>query len=112
MHNPGLPLFLGLLFIALSVLPQGFSLMNFDGKDHLPWYTPFTTLLYISLIFLVYPTTVAAMGIGGWTAVGGPVHFLLVLFYCDCFASLFARILKPKTESQDSDHRGKIDSVD
>lgn len=92
-----LPMCMGLLFIVLSLLPQSFQLMQLDGPRQTPWYTPFTTLLFIPLMFYVYPTTLASMGFGGPSAIQGPIHFLLVLAYSGYISSILGRILKPKS---------------
>lgn len=85
------PMLLGFMFIVLNLLPHSISLM---WEPYQPWYTPYTTLLFLPLNILMYPTTVATSIVAGPDAVAGPVQFAFVIVYSGCLTSVLFRISK------------------
>ena len=56
-----LPILLFLIFWSIDYIPYGFKLMNEPGD---PWYSPYTTTIYLLLIGLFYPALVASDFLG------------------------------------------------
>ena len=56
-----LPIFLFIIFWSIEYIPYGSKLMNEPGD---PWYSPYTTTIYILLIVLFYPALVASDFLG------------------------------------------------
>ena len=71
-----LPVILFLVFLAVTFLPNGFTIMS-EGSD--PWYTPYTSITFILLAIFFYPATFVFELLGGEPL--GFTYHLVVFVY-------------------------------
>ena len=77
-------------FLPLVVLPIP-DAMTFMAEPGDPWYTPYTTPVWMACAIYVYPVT-AFLGVFGIQP-GSAIHFLGMALYAGATAALLYRLL-------------------
>jgi len=71
-----LPIILFFVFLVITFIPNGFTIMS-ESND--PWYTPYTSIVFILLAIFFYPATFIFELVGGKTL--GTGYHLVVFVY-------------------------------
>jgi len=61
-----MPMLLFAVFIIITIIPHGFSIMS---EEIHPWYAPYTSFIYPFLAMFFYPVTLLIM-VFGWKVLG------------------------------------------
>ena len=70
------PIVLFVILIIITKIPHGFSIMS---EPYHPWYTPYTSVVFIFCSFFFYPVTVIFRVMGG--SVLELAYMIASLFY-------------------------------
>jgi len=84
-----LPIILFLIFWGIAYIPNGFTLMS---EGNTPWYSPYTSIVFIFLTVLFYPATFIFELIGGKAL--GTGYFSLTLIYSIALSFFISKMSK------------------
>jgi len=95
-------------FLPLVVfsIPQGLTFLS-EPSD--PWYTPYTSPLFVLCAMFVYPLTRVLMIFG--IQPGSPLHSLGIALYASAIAALLYRLLIRRPRSKAVKPSGPADST-
>lgn len=81
-----IPIVMFSLFITIRLIPYGFSIMS---EPYHPWYTPYTSVVFIFLVIVYFPVTML-FKILGLDILG--IEYMLAVFIYSIFLSLMIHL--------------------
>lgn len=94
-----LPVILFLALVVITRIPYEFSIMS---EPYHPWYTPYTSIVFILVSFFFFPVTgiFKIIGIGIGTNVLGLGYMITSFFYAIGISYMMNKICRCKSRNE------------